>query len=125
MRDGHRRDLERVDREPFVAVEAVHVRHALESRRHRGQRAERRPDRNAVARGERRHAADVVGVLVRDEDRGQRRRREPEPPEARRGVADAEAAIDQHARAARLDDEAVALAAAAQGREAHARRAAT
>ena len=50
---------------------------------------------------------------------------EPEPGEARRGVADAEAAIDQHARAARLDDEAVALAAAAQRREAHARRAAT
>ena len=37
-----------------------------------GQRAERQPHRRAVARGERRHAADMIAVLVRDEDRGDR-----------------------------------------------------
>ena len=125
VRDGDRLDRERVDREPVVAVEAVHVRHALEPLGHRGQRAERGPDRNAVPGGERRNATDVVGVLVRDENRGERRGLEAEPGEPLRRVADAEAAIDQDARAARLDDEAVAFAAAAQGGEAHARRAAT
>ena len=44
----------------------------------RRQRAERRPDRDPVARRERRHAADVIGVLVGDEDRGQRVRGEAE-----------------------------------------------
>ena len=52
-------------------------------------------------------------------------RHEPEAREARRGVANAEAAVDQDARAAGFDDEAVALAAAAEGGEAHARLAAT
>ncbi len=125
VRNGYRLDLQRVDREPVVAVEAVDVRHALEALRDRGQRAERGPDRNAVPRRERRNTADMIGVLVRDEDRGERRRLEPEPGEASRRAPNAEAAVDQDARAARLDDEAVAFAAAAQGGEAHPRRAAT
>ena len=46
-------------------------------------------------------------------------RRDADAREPRRGVADAEAAIDHDARGARLDDEAVAFAAAADRREAH------
>jgi hypothetical protein len=97
-----------------MAVEAVDLRHALEPHRHRGKRAERRPDGNAVARRESGHPADVIGVLVGDEDRRQRRRFEPEAREADRRAADAEPAIDQDPRAAGLDDEAVAFAAAAK-----------
>jgi hypothetical protein len=61
----------------------------------------------------RRNAADVVGVLVGDEYRVERRRREAQAAEALLRVANAEPAIDQDPRAPRLDDEAIAFAAAA------------
>ncbi len=125
VRNGYRLDFQRADRESVMAVETVDAGHALEPFRYRGQRAERRPHRNAMPCGERRDAADMIGVLVRDENRGERRGRESEPGEASRRAANAEPAIDQDARAARFDDEAVAFAAAAQGGEAHARCAAT
>ena len=46
-------------------------------------------------------------------------RGEPQPREARGGVAHPEPAVDHQARAPRLDDEAVAFAAAAERGEAH------
>ena len=84
------------------------------------QRAEGQPHRNAVAGRERRQrrrrgrlcsCVTTIGVegLGRDADAG----------EARRGVAHAESAVDHDARGPRFDDEAVALAAAADRREAH------
>ncbi len=71
-----------------------------------------------MTRGERGDAAHVILVLVRHDDRGQVAREQAVTREARRGVADAEAAIDQDPGRAGLDDEAVAFAAAAQGGEA-------
>ena len=49
----------------------------------------------------------------------ERFRRDAEAREARDGIANAEAAIDQDAGGAGFDDEAVAFAAAAERREAH------
>ncbi len=51
-----------------MAVEAVHARHIGEALADGRQRAEGEPHRNVVARGECRNAADVVGMLVGDDD---------------------------------------------------------
>src|SRR5262249_37447008 len=77
------------------------------------------PHRNAVAAGECRHAVGMIGVLVRDENRGQVFGQETESQEARGGVAHTKPAIDHHARAVGLDNECIAFAAAAEGCEAH------
>ena len=114
VRHRDRNDLEHADRESLVAVEPVDVAHPFEAVGDDGERAERRPHRRAVPRGEGGHAADMIRMLMGDEDRRQVARREPEALEARFGIANPEAAVDQHAGAAGLDDEAVALAAAAQ-----------
>jgi hypothetical protein len=111
-RDGL--DLERADGEALVAVEAVDALHALEALADDSERSERRPDGNAVFGRERGNAADVVGVLVGDEYRVERRRRKTQPGEAPLRVANAEPAIDQDPGAPRVDDEAIAFAAAAQ-----------
>src|SRR6185437_1831080 len=113
--------LEITDHQRIVAVEAVDARKALEAARHRRQRAECQPHADVVARGKCRYAADVIGMLVRDEDRADRTWLDADPREARRAVAHTESAVDHHARSARLDDEAIALAARADGREAHQR----
>src|SRR6185312_2284862 len=83
------------------------------------ERAEREPYGNAIARRERRDAADVVRMLVRDEDGRERRRFDPEAKQARGRIANAETAIDQDARVADFDDETVAFAAASERGEAH------
>jgi hypothetical protein len=119
VRHRERTHLERAHREAVVAVEAVDAVHAGEALADDGHRAEGQPHGDAVLRRERGDAADVVGVLVRDDDRVDVARREAEAAEARRGVAHAEAAVDHDARGARLDDEPVAFAAAPQRREAH------
>jgi hypothetical protein len=119
VRHRDRHDLELADRKLLVAVEAIDMRHAVEALGDRCEGPEGRPHRNRITRGECGHPSDVVGVLVRDENCGEVARRESDPREARDGVANAETAIDQHTRRARFDDETVALAAAAQGSEAH------
>ena len=71
------------------------------------------------------HAAHVVAVLVRDEDAVDRGRLAAEPREPALGLAQPEAAVDQHAegatarRARRLDQQSVALAAAPEACETH------
>ena len=97
-----------------MAVEAVNVRHPLEAQRHLGERSERSPDGDAVPRGKGGDATDVIGVLVGDEDRAERRRLEPEARETQHRVLDAESAVDEHARVAGFDDQTVAIAAAAK-----------
>ena len=67
----------------------------------------------------------MIRVLVGDEDCVEVVGDEADPREPRRRVLYAKAAVDEHARAAGFDDEPVALAAAAERREAHARLAPT
>jgi hypothetical protein len=75
-------------------------------------------DRDAVSRGEVEGAPGVVAVLVGDEDAAQIGRREPQARQAALGVAQVQTAIDQQPRAAGFGDQAVAAAAAGEGREA-------
>jgi hypothetical protein len=72
-----------------------------------------------VARGERRHAADVIGMLVGDEYCVKGFGRYADARKPRRSVTHAEAAVDHDASATRFDNEAVTLAAAADRRETH------
>ena len=116
---GNGSDLEVADDETIMAVEAVHVGHAGHAFAHRGQRPEGEPHRNAMARREGRNAADVIGVFVRDDNGVEGFGRNADARQARRGVAHAESAVDHDAGGPRFDDEAVALAAAADRREAH------
>src|SRR5207247_939934 len=72
VRDRKRTNLEIADRKPVVAVEPVdslHVGKALADDR---ERAKRQPDGNLVSRSERRNATDVIVVLVRHENCGER-----------------------------------------------------
>ena len=63
--------------------------------------------------GERRNTADVVAVLMRDDDRRDRLRGDTDPAKARNGVPNAESAIDEKSRPPGFDQKGVALAAAA------------
>src|SRR6185437_8459263 len=119
VRHRKRAHLERADREYFVAVETEAAHGTDEALAGRVDRAERRPYGNPVSCRERRDPANVVAMLVRDEDRCDRRGIDSKARETNARVAHAEAAVDQDRGAARLDDEAVALAAAAQRSEAH------
>ena len=98
------------DREPIVAVEPVDLVHVCKALADDLKRAERQPHRNLVAGAERRNAADVIVVLMRHENRGQRFGLDAEPLETRSRVLDTEAAVDQHTRRAGFDDEPVAFA---------------
>jgi len=112
-------DFEIADSETVVTVESVDVVHAGETLADDAERAEGEPDRNVVARGEGRHAAHMIGVLVRDDHRRKRFRRDADSREAPGGIAHPESAVDQDARRAGFDHEPVALAAAADRCEAH------
>ncbi len=118
VRNGDGPDFERADREGVVAVEAIDVRHPLETLGHLAERPECRPYRGCVARGKRRHPADVVRMLMGDEDRSQIVGGQAAPGEPLFGIANAETAVDQDPGRAGLDDEAIACAAAAERSEA-------
>ena len=80
----------------------------------RHERAVGQIDRELVAGGEARDAADMIVVLVGHDDRVEILRNEPAPAQPIDRVLDAETAVEQDAGGTRLDDETVALAAAAQ-----------
>ena len=120
MRHGKGPDFYIANLEHIVAVETVYVRQDRETLRDHCQRAESEPYGCSEPRRERRNAADVIGMLVRDDDRGNGLGRDTDPCEPRDRVPDAEAAVDQHPRRADLDQQAIAFAAAAQRRETHA-----
>lgn len=83
------------------------------------QRAVSHPYRDAIAGSQAENAADVIAVLMGDHDGGDITGRKPEACQAGDGVTQREAAIDQDARRTRLDQQAVAPAATAEGGEAH------
>ena len=68
---------------------------------------------------ERKRAVEVIAVLVGDDDAGKVGRCEAEPREPPLGLLHREAAVEHQPRGARLDDEGVAGAAAAERREPH------
>ena len=119
VRNGKGAHFDRVDCKMVMAVEPEHARQRGKTLGDGGQRAERQPDRRLVPCRECRHAADMIAVLVGDDDRGDAFRFNAQAGKARDRVADAEAAVDQHAGAAAFDQQAVALAAAAETRETH------
>ncbi len=84
------------------------------------------PDRNTVFGGERIGAADMVAMLVRDENGVEGRRRAAQAFKPAHGLADAESAIEQDTRARRsiggFDEQRIALAAAAETGESHCHR---
>src|SRR2546425_4315220 len=120
VRYGKRPDFDIADLEYVVAVETIHVRQGSEALRDRFQRAESEPYRCSEPRRKRRDPADVIGMLVRDDDRGNGLGRDTDPRESRDRVPEPEAAVDQQPRRADLDQPAIAFAAAPQRRETHA-----
>ena len=68
---------------------------------------------------ESRHAANVIVMLMRDHDSAELLGLNAKPGESSRGIRDTESAIEQHARAACLNDQGVALAATAERSEPH------
>ena len=116
-RDGM--ELEGTDDECLIAVDAVDVRQLRAAIVCALERAEREPHRHVEAGGQRGHAADMIAMLVRDDDRIQALGRHPEAREPGDAVAKPEAAIDQHPRHPGLDQETVAFTPAAETREAH------
>ena len=77
------------------------------------------PDGNREATREGGHAADMVVVLVRHDDRVEVGRLESETREAADGLGDREPAVEQQPGSIGLDDETIALAAAAEIGETH------
>ena len=116
MRHRERMDLERADGEHVMAVETEHMVHLGEVSGDGHQRAECRPHRNAMTGRESGHTADVIGMLVGDENRRQRIGHEAKTRKPHRRVANAKAAVDHDAGAAA--SQAIAFAAAAGGRSA-------
>src|SRR5712691_3318817 len=88
-------------------------------RAQRGKRTVREPHRDAEAARQGEYAVAVIGVLVRHDYSGEIGRLEACTGETRHGFAERKAAVEHEARAAGLDDERVALAAAAERSEAH------
>ena len=74
-------------------------------------------DRDAIAAGETGDAADVIVMLVSDDDRGQALGLNAKPREAADRIVESEAAVEHDPRATVFDDERVAAAAAAEGGE--------
>src|SRR6266446_10282235 len=94
VRYGKGPDFDIPNLEHVVAVETVHARQGREALRDRFQRAESEPHRCSEPRRKRRHAADVVRMLMRDDDRGNALGRDADPRETCDRVPDAEAAVD-------------------------------
>ena len=69
VRHRKRMNLDRVDREAIMTVEAPHARKLGEALRDDRERSEGEPDGGAEASGERRDTADVVAVLMGDQNR--------------------------------------------------------
>lgn len=117
--NGKGMDFEIADGERLVAVDEFELRQFAAPGQCRGERAVRDPDGKLVAGGETDDAADVVAVLVGDDDAGEgfRLAAEAGQPEAR--FARAEAAIEQEPRRTGFDEQGIAAAAAAQRGEAH------
>src|SRR5262245_51258345 len=63
--------------------------------------------------------ANVVLVLVRDDDSGKVRGSEPDARQALRRFSQAETTVEQHARRTHFHDQSIALAAATKQREPH------
>ena len=83
------------------------------------QRPGGRPDRQRELAREPRDAAEVVVVLVGDQDGGNLLGLHPQAGEAAHGLAQAESAVQQQARVLHLDEKRVALTAAAEEGETH------
>lgn len=118
VRHRKRLDLEVADRERLMAVDDAHIQAFFAAQAcHRG--AVRHEERNAETPRTRRRAADVVAVLVRDEDRIEAV--DARARQAARQLARAEAAIDQYRGARCLHGDGIAAAAATQRCEANQR----
>src|ERR1700686_3895361 len=68
VRYRERANLDGVDRECIIGIEAVYPGQAGEALRHCGERAERQPDRCLVTRRECCNAAHVIAVLMGHDD---------------------------------------------------------
>ena len=78
----------------------------------------RDPNGQPVFRCETEDAADMIIMLMRDDDAGQVARGESKPRKPAHGIALPEAAVEKQARLTGLGDKAITLAAAAKGSEA-------
>ena len=120
VRHRERSNLDGVDRESVIGIEAVYLGQAGEALRHCGERAERQPDRCLVTRRECCNAAYVIAVLMGHDDGSDRFRRNADARQPCDSIANAEAAVDEHSCRTRLHQQAIAFAAAAETGEAHA-----
>ncbi len=120
MRHRERTNLDGVDRERVMGIETVHLGQAGKALGHRRERTEGEPHGGLIARCKCRDPAHVVVVLVGHDDGVDGFRLHADARKPRDSVANTESAVDQQARRARLDQQTVAFAAAAETGEAHA-----
>src|SRR5258708_21033616 len=119
VRHRKRLHLQVVDRESFVIANHPDVGNIGEQRLEPGQRPGRKPDRNVGAARETDHAANGIVVLMRDDDGRDVFGNEPETGKPGHGSGKSKTAVEQQPRASRLDDQRIALTAAAQRSEPH------
>jgi hypothetical protein len=112
VRRAERLDAEAADRDGLTRRQHVR-RRAREEVRRAAQRARRRVHRPAPALQRGRDARDVIAVLVRDQQRRDRLRRDADLPQELRDASRREADVHQHAGLAALHEHGVPLAAAA------------
>ena len=120
MRHRERSNLDGIDCERVMGIETVHLGQAGKALGHRRERTESQPHGGLITCGKRRDPTHVVVVLVGHDDGVDGFRLHADARKSRNGVADTESAVDQDARSARLDQQTIAFAAAAETGEAHA-----
>lgn len=121
MRDGKRLDVQVADGERGMAVYDMQGEGRLPGQvaLHHGEGAMRHPHRHPVFIGQLEHAAGMVIVLMRHQDAGQLFWSDGQAFQPHHRIAQAEAAVQQQACGVFLDQQPVAVAAAAYGRESH------
>src|SRR6202521_5044782 len=118
VRHRERKDLHVADAELGVTVDNVQAgRHHLFGEAMQG--AEGEPHGEVVAAAQSGYTADVVAMLVGDDNAGKICGCEPEAGKPEYGICDAESAVEEQAGVSDLHDQPIALRAATQGREAH------
>src|SRR5574343_646636 len=113
VRHRKRRNFQGANREGTMAIDDAQV----EIRRIRptpSQSAMGQPDRQAEFTGQTKNTADMVAMLMRDNDAGQVLHPPFEPLQTRLGFLEPEAAIEHQAGFARLDEQRITSAATAE-----------
>jgi hypothetical protein len=117
VRNGKGLDLQRFDHKRHMAVDDSDI-NTVGCGYARREGSVSQPDRQAMAAGKRKYAADMVTMLVGDQNPAQVRRITPKARETPQRLALPETAIDHQAGCTAFDQQRIACAAAPERRKA-------